>query len=93
MTDIKTKKNTKVLDIKLGKPPEVKTQKPIDSTKELLGNLNSDIRTSKSIKIIDDGRLKIPVFSADTDVCEIGELALIGGVVKVCTSANTWSAV
>lgn len=32
-------------------------------------------------------------FSADPTKCSIGDLAVVGGKLKVCTAANTWTIV
>lgn len=60
---------------------------------EALRNLVSPIRTNRSIQVTGKGRLKIPVFATNPDSCEKGEVAVIGGVLKVCTAEDTWSAV
>lgn len=38
-------------------------------------------------------RLKIPHYDSLPATCEIGELAETGGVLKICSSANTWTTV
>lgn len=65
----------------------------LETQKGSLLKYNEDIRTAKSITFRDNGRLQIPVFASDTAVCVIGEIALIGGTMKFCSAANTWSAI
>jgi len=83
-------KSIKIFPLEKVESPTTKVESIVD-VKALLLNFNSEIRTSKSIKVTNDGRLKPPVFSADPVVCEIGEIAYIGGTMKVCSDANTWS--
>ena len=59
----------------------------------VLSRYNTEIRTTKNIEINGAGRLKIPVFASDPAKCKIGEIALIGGVMKVCDATDTWTAI
>ena len=63
----------------------------LENQKASLLKYNENIRTAKDIRFAENGRLQIPVFANDPDVCEIGEIALIGGTMKYCSAANTWS--
>jgi len=38
-------------------------------------------------------RLKVPSYSSDPSVGEIGEIIEVGGKLKICTSANTFTVV
>lgn len=38
-------------------------------------------------------RLKVPHYASLPSTCEIGEIAETGGVLKICSSANTWTSV
>ncbi len=38
-------------------------------------------------------RLKIPHYASLPATCEVGEIAETGGVLKICSSANTWTTV
>jgi len=40
-----------------------------------------------------NSRLKVPSYSSDASVGEIGEIIEVGGKLKICTSANTWTTV
>jgi len=38
-------------------------------------------------------RIRVPVYSSDPTVAEVGELICVGGILKVCSSANTFTIV
>lgn len=38
-------------------------------------------------------RLKVPHYASDPATCEVGEIIEVGGKLKVCSSANTWTIV
>jgi hypothetical protein len=40
-----------------------------------------------------NSRLKIPRYASDPNVGEIGEIIEVGGKLKICTSANTFTVV
>jgi hypothetical protein len=38
-------------------------------------------------------RLKVPHYASDPAVGEVGEIIEVGGKLKICSSANTWTIV
>lgn len=80
-------------NFKFTKETQSKPQDVVTDINSILGNYNTDIRTNKNIKILGNGRLKIPVFATDPTLCEVGEIAFIGGVTKICSTTNTWTAI
>jgi len=40
-----------------------------------------------------NSRIKVPVYSATPATCEVGELCVVTGKLRVCSAANTWSIV
>lgn len=70
---------------------EPRTGFNLEEQKSSLNKYNENIRTAKDVRFQANARLKIPVFASNPAVCEIGEIALIGGVMKYCSSSNTWS--
>lgn len=38
-------------------------------------------------------RLKVPHYASNPTTCEVGEIIEVGGKLKICSSANTWSVV
>lgn len=38
-------------------------------------------------------RIKLPTFSTDPATCEVGEVAVVGGKLKVCSATDTWTIV
>ena len=38
-------------------------------------------------------RLKVPHYASLPATCEVGEIAESGGVLKICSSTNTWTSV
>lgn len=38
-------------------------------------------------------RLKVPHYASLPATCEVGEIAETGGILKICSAANTWTTV
>ena len=87
------KSSDKRQEFKLPSQSSESTQFNLESQKSSLLKYNENMRTAKDIRFSNNGRLKIPVFSADEAICEVGEIAYIGGIMKVCSAANTWTAI
>ena len=85
------KKTSTRKEFKLPTQSEPSRQFGLEEQKGSLLKYNENIRTSKDIRFANNGRLQIPVFSSDPSVCMVGEIALIGGIMKFCSSTNTWS--
>ena len=40
-----------------------------------------------------NSRLKVPSYSSAPATCEVGEICEVGGKLKICSAANTWTTV
>lgn len=89
MTDFKKKGMLKESFEKKSKEPQ-DTVQDINAT---LNDYNTKIRTSKQLELKGSATIKLPNLSSDPAKCQIGELAVISGTLKICTATDTWTVV
>lgn len=75
-------------------------QNQIDKLRKDFDDLNSEVYSNNFSSLQDfnkfsrfNNRLKVPVYGTAPATCEVGEVICVGGKLKVCSSANTWSTV
>lgn len=56
-----------------------------------LDNYTEPVRFIKRVSFSD--RIKLNNYASDPATCEVGEIAVVGGKVKVCTATDTWTIV
>jgi hypothetical protein len=62
----------------------------IELTEEMYrGVFTSQQDFSRAVNFL--SRVKLPVYSTLPSTCDIGELAVSGGKLYVCSAANTWT--
>lgn len=73
-------------------------KKRIDKLEKDLADLVSETYSNNFSALQDfnkfsrfNNRLKVPVYASDPATGEIGELICVGGKLKVCSSANTFT--
>ena len=77
-----------------------KMQQQIDELRSQIESLNGEFHANNFIGSQDynkyvrfNGRLKVPSYTTEPTVCEIGEVIEVAGKLKVCSAANTWTVV
>lgn len=86
-------------------PIELKNR--IDNLQETIGKLQIDLNALNQEVYLNNfsahqdfnkysnftSRLKVPSYSVAPSTCEVGEIIEVGGKLKICSSANTWTTV
>jgi transposase len=55
------------------------------------GNFTGSQDFTKYVRF--NSRLKVPNYASEPARCEVGEIIEVGGKLRVCSSANTWTIV
>lgn len=79
----------------------------MDNTQEQINKLNIELQNLKNEFYLNNfsghqdfnkfsnftTHLKVPHYSVNPTVCEVGEIIEVGGKLKICSSSNTWTIV
>ena len=99
MTEIKeikrgTDKRTELKVFSVELPKERESQMAVTAQiNAVLAQYSTKIRTSKTIEITGTGRLKLNDLDSVPSTCLVGELIVSGGILYICSSADTFSKV
>ena len=75
-------------------------QKQIDQLKKDLNDLNAEYYTNNFSAVQDFNKysrfntaIRVPNLAATPATCEVGQLCVVSGKLRVCSAANTWTIV